>query len=190
MKHKNLKNKKGFSLIEVFASLMILSFGIAAVVILMMQSIRSSQTARDQIIASMLAQEGIELVRNLKDNGDLDGSYDNSSDSDNDLRVYKAASGNIIIQKNPASRRLSLNGNFYIHDGGTDTKFFRRIDLKVDGNILPAPSDREITATSYVTWNGEGFIASKNLSTADLTAGKCNIGNQCVSVVSVMPDIN
>jgi type II secretory pathway pseudopilin PulG len=190
MKHKNFKNKKGFSLIEVFASLMILSFGIAAVIVLMMQSIRSSQTARDQIIASMLAQEGIELVRNLKDNGDLDGTFSEASDCNGnkceDLRVDETMS---FFDKNNGLHpsRLHLKGNFFVHDDAgavVDTKFFRRIDLQVNGNILPAPSDREITATSYVTWNDSGFAAISPWPAA------CNVGNMCLSVVSVMPDIN
>ncbi|MDO8529622.1 MAG: dockerin type I domain-containing protein [bacterium] len=59
---------RGFSLIEVMIACFVLTVGILAMIDLMAISIRNSIGARDQIIASELAQEGMELVRNIRDN--------------------------------------------------------------------------------------------------------------------------
>lgn len=153
--------------------------------------------ARDQIIASQLAQEGIELVRNLKDTEKLDtyesadGNCDwtkkvDTNDCDN-LIINEAEDGEISLEEaNNDEMQLHLDDkNYYVHDSGTETKFFRRIDLEIEGDIGtdPAvPSTRIITVTSYVTWNGSGFGSFADLST------DCKVGKKCVSVVAVFPD--
>jgi len=180
-------SKKGFSLIEVLISLLIFSFGVAGVIFLMMNSVKDLQNMRDQVIASMLSQEGVELVRNLKDNEELDGppyDFDEVNDcSGNKCEELRIDSTLLFFDKsNTHPEKLYLIGSFYVHDNaGTPTKFYRRIDLEVKGSI--ASSDREIKVTSYVTWNSTGFGAVGTLPT------DCTIGNKCVSIVSKMPDI-
>jgi prepilin-type N-terminal cleavage/methylation domain-containing protein len=176
MAQKN-KNKKGFSLIEVIVTLMVLTSGISAVAVLMTGNINSSDNAKNQIVAAQLAQEGVELVRNLKDNrnaalyGITDGSHD-------DYRIDEAMAN--LDTDTFSDKRLYLNANhFYKHNAaGTATKFFRSISLLVEGDNTLIPSTRVFTVTSYVSWNGSGIPAT------------CNIASKCVSVVSVLPDLN
>lgn len=182
---KNQTVKSGFSLVEVLMTLFILSIGLVAVSFLMINNIKSSETAKNQIIASQLAQEGIELVRNLKDSKNLDTLTSGSYPS---YRIdYTMAN-----LDNYADKRLYLNGNFYTHTLNLPaaTKFYRRIDLLVTGNKLPAPSAREIKVTSYVTWNNSGFTVAAGLADASDNVINCNIANKCVPAVSVMPDLN
>ena len=173
-------SKAGFSLIEVLVAMLVLSMGFAAVFSLMTINIRSSENAKNQIIASQLAQEGLELVRNLRDNGSLDASYPDSAACTPaskciDLRIDK--DDTVLNTSTALSKLLYLNNNFYTHTAGTATKFFRKIDLSITGDKNATPSStRVITVTSYVTWNGTGVPAT------------CNIGNKCVSAVSVLPD--
>lgn len=183
---KRILFTKGLSLVEVLVSLLALSFGVIAVSMLMVGNFKNSQDTRNQIIAAQLTQEGTELVRNLKDSGALDGAvYRNSSCPPShcqDQRIdYTMAS------LSNGGKQLYLRNNFYEHQsgGGTPTKFFRKIDLEITGNSAVSPSTREIKVHVYTTWNDAGFVGSL----ANVNSAKCTIINKCVSVVSVLPDL-
>lgn len=177
-----LLSKKGFSLVEVLVTLLVLSLAISAVTFLMVGNIRNSQNAKNQIVAAHLAQEGAELIRNVKDNGKLDtSSYDDSSDGPYLGRIDMAMSN--FASGGSGRLYLSSSSGFFTHSSGTGTKFFRRISLKITGNSSTSPSTRKIIVTSYVTWNGSGFVGKL----ADL--GNCNQANKCVSSVSIIPDL-
>ncbi len=65
---KNIKTKKGFSIGEVMVAAFILLFGIVSAIFLTARSINQIGSSRDAIVATSLAQEGTELVRNVRDN--------------------------------------------------------------------------------------------------------------------------
>lgn len=166
--------KKGFSLVEVLFSLMILSIGILSASVLMTKNIRTSVNAKNQLIASELSQEGIELVKNLKDNNSdfmtivSNGSY--SIDYDKSYAAFRAT-----IADSPPQRRLYLNGGFFSHTinlGSIPTKFYRRIDVSIDA------VQKTATVLSAVIWSGDVFPAV------------CNVASSCVSTQIVMPDLN
>lgn len=166
---KSSKIKKGFSLIEVLVTLFVLSAGITGVSVLMIGNITTSETSRNQIIASNLAQEGVELVKNLKDNNQASvnlvaGSYANRR-IDNTMSALDGG----------ADKKLYTDGNFYTHvSTGTATKYFRNVSLVIVG-VAPL---RTTTVTVNVSWNGTGIPLV------------CNIANKCVSVQAVFPDAN
>lgn len=58
----------GFTLIESMVAISILFLAITGPLTLMNQSIISSRIARDRVRATYLAQEGVELARNFRDN--------------------------------------------------------------------------------------------------------------------------
>ncbi len=176
---KASENKQGFSLVEVLFSLTILSVGIIAVVLMMSSNIKNSITAKNQVIASELAQEGVELVVNFKKNDPLRFVSTN-------MVTRKPDGSNYLVDVNTtyaefaenSSQRLNINNNsgVYSHsivDPFTPTKFYRRIEIK--NNIAPV---KTIIVTSFVTWNGIGFALM----------GTCNIANKCVSIEATLPD--
>ncbi|MEK7126175.1 MAG: prepilin-type N-terminal cleavage/methylation domain-containing protein [Patescibacteria group bacterium] len=59
---------KGFTLIETMIAVTILAFAVAGPLFTASRVVVSAQTARDQLTASYLAQEGIEYVRAMRDN--------------------------------------------------------------------------------------------------------------------------
>ena len=61
-------NKKGFSLVEVLIATMVLIMGVGAVIALMSSGIKTSLSAKNQVIASGIAQEIVEMVRFMKEN--------------------------------------------------------------------------------------------------------------------------
>ena len=70
MKNKFFKIKKnipGFSLIEMLAVIFIVAIGLVGVSQLVVQSLKAQTINRRTIIAYQLAQEGIELVRSIRD---------------------------------------------------------------------------------------------------------------------------
>jgi prepilin-type N-terminal cleavage/methylation domain-containing protein len=189
-------SRKGFSLIEVLVSLLVLSIGLVSIIFLMTSSIKSFQNSKNQIIASMLAQEAIELMINLKLNNKLIGNGTIVAGCNLDVGPSGAACLNLRIDKdtflagysnggvyfnNGSDKKLYMDSNkYYTHvsSGNATTKFYRKIDLVVDGST-GSPSNRVITVTSTVIWRNDGTFPA---------ATDCNLGNQCVSVVSVMPD--
>lgn len=186
------RTRQGFSLIEVLVAVFILTVGITAVSILMVGNIKNLQLAKNQIIASVLAQEGIELVRNLKDNGKLDSavSFCDYTQEDAtppreclDLRVdIDPANGKIDDIDNGSDKRLYINNakKLYSHKnaGATATKFLRKINVSIYGVYVSAAStNRVMTVTSMVSWDDSGVFPTT-----------CNIANKCLAVESTMPD--
>jgi len=62
------KNKKGFTLIEVITVLLVVSLGMIGVLSLIVQNIQSQSLNKNTLIAYQLAQEGTELIRQVRDN--------------------------------------------------------------------------------------------------------------------------
>jgi type IV pilus modification protein PilV len=177
-KNKKIQTKKGFSLVEVLVSILVLSFGIVGISSLMMQNIKASVEAKNQIIAAELAQEGIELVRNMRDNNPVSFAADFNAPlpAGNEYIIdytYKYAKflGSASSNVSMVSAKLSLKSGFYVHNPVRTaiTKFYRKINISKDA--------ANQNVTSYVTWG-----ADPALSFAD-----CNLANQCISTLSVLP---
>lgn len=64
---KNKLQKKAFSIIEVLIGIFIFSMWLMSVYMLLQSSININLDNKNRIIASNLAREGIELVRNIRD---------------------------------------------------------------------------------------------------------------------------
>ncbi len=62
------KKEKGFSIGEVMVAMFILLVGIVDAIFLTVRSVSGLHDSRDAVIATLLAQEGVELVRNVRDN--------------------------------------------------------------------------------------------------------------------------
>jgi prepilin-type N-terminal cleavage/methylation domain-containing protein len=71
-------NKKGFTLLEVMLALGVITIGLMGVSSLVLQNIQVQDINKNYLVASMLAQEGLELVRNIRDTNFLkmDLGYD------------------------------------------------------------------------------------------------------------------
>lgn len=61
-------NKRGFSLLEVMIAIAILLVGVISILSLITSTINVNRLAQNKFIAAMLAQEGLELVHNRRDN--------------------------------------------------------------------------------------------------------------------------
>lgn len=186
-----VKYKKGFSIGEVVISSFILVIGIVAALNLVSQSLAESMDSRNAIIAAELAQEGVELVRNIRDNNMANrasgaATFDKlPSNSDTGCTIDKDSTcigpGGGCDNCNPGSgnKQLHYTGSFYKHSGGPVTRFSRKIDLTYQDTTPPidGATRDELWVTSTVIW-GSSFPAAAN----------CNIANKCVSVQAVLTD--
>lgn len=121
MSNLKSKNKKAFSLIEALVAISILMIGILSAFILVIRTLANIPHVQSRLIATNLAQEGVELVRQIRDtnfvnsstfrNGLISGEYQIDSSErilypfdqtdflkfDNDKQIYSYNSG----EKNP-----------------------------------------------------------------------------------------
>lgn len=77
--------KKGFTLIEALVAIFILSASITALMTVVSQSIFNSSYIKNKAVAISLAQEGIELVRNIQDSALLANDYASFDDLGTDM---------------------------------------------------------------------------------------------------------
>lgn len=63
-----MRKKKSFTLIEVILAISIFTLAVGGSFVLIQQTINAVYLAQSRLIAYYLAQEGVELVRNLRDN--------------------------------------------------------------------------------------------------------------------------
>ncbi len=177
-----LSSQKGFSLIEVLFSLWVVSMGVVAISALMSGNIKTTTNAKNQVIASSLAQEGIELVKNLKDNNPATFTSVSGEKTDGaEYRIDLSTDYPGLISNINSDKRLYLINDLtriYSHAGTIPTKFYRKIEITNDSLA------KNVIVTSFVVWNNSGFPVVPY----DPITNPCNIANKCVSVVAVLPD--
>ena len=71
---KSQKYDSGFTLLESLVAVAILTVGISTAALLVVQSIQIGGKIQKRIIAAHLAQEGVEVIRNIRDSNWLSGS--------------------------------------------------------------------------------------------------------------------
>lgn len=173
LKQKN----KGFTLVETLVAVTILVIGSLGPIAIAAQGIVSAGYAKDQIVAYYLAQEGLELVRNVRDSNAIQGKTDPDILSPDywlfgleNCETSFSAIGCRIDAKNPTAvaTKCSNDGssckNFTLDNkgyygytpGGTQTKYKRTINTTVSGNI--------VTVVVRMDWNSHNNPRSLTLS--------------------------
>jgi Tfp pilus assembly protein PilV len=157
---QKIKNKQGFSFIEVMFVVFILSTTLVVFIQVITKSMNHSMESRDSIIAAGLAQEGVELVKNIRDNNwaQKRKAFDSPFPSGScgiDYNVHKNCDF--------GSYNLNFDGNFYNHGLGAATKFSRKIAISGSGETK--------TITSYVVWEETSLPDDST---------NCSVSNKCV----------
>ncbi len=140
---KKVNNSKAFSVLEMIIAIAIISIGLLGLVSLGTQNTRVGYINKNSLTASMLAQEGLELVRNNRDNNwrSVVASWSNNLIGDGDYVVdYTGFLDDSVDNIDEPGARLYLDSNgFYVHNNtGKSTPFFRLITVvdKVDYIIV------------------------------------------------------
>lgn len=161
MNYATLKNSRGFSMIELMASIFILSFGIILIYNVFSNFIVVTNTISSRLTAVYLAKEGMEIVKNVRDNNFINNrnwDKDINSCSSGCQADYKAgtaseASVNKIKNYNANQFLLMNSDGFYGYDSGVDSKFKRKITITSQGSDA-------LKVVTQIFWNYNG----KNIS--------------------------
>lgn len=144
------KSNRGFTLIEAIVALVLVSVAMGPVFILATSAINVASRIEHNLVASNLAQEGIEVIRNIRDTNWTSGTAFDNNLSVGTWRVeWDTVSGGLTpVGSNPV---LKKNNGLYNYTTGTDTVFRRTV-------IISKPNSSELVLVSSVTWIERGNI--------------------------------
>jgi hypothetical protein len=166
---KNGKPLTGFTIIELIITVFILSIAVIGVFSAFSVMVIMTSSISDRLVAGYLAQEGAEIIRNIRDNNWLKMDEDPESYTW-DYEIYKCF-GSVGCQVDyttlyltnpiaPYSNEKYLNideNNFYSYKDGQETKFKRKITME----YLPN-SDYAIKVKVEVFWKEKPSILNPN----------------------------
>lgn len=154
---EKIKDNRGFSFIELLAVMFIVNVGLVALISMSLQAIQTERFNRNVLIAAQLAQEGIELVRNVRDNDWQNGVVPNTifdAPIDGVYAIDYTLGSAAVLAGGLADNnsKLYLDGRgYYSHDStGTSTKFRRAITIHPEG-IASTTVDSEVRFSDGVT---------------------------------------
>lgn len=152
--------QRGFTIIELIATIAILSFGILGVYSAFTPFIALNSNISYRLTASYLAQDGLEIIRNIRDNNFVAGrpwSQGLLSCSFGCQADYKTGTSGETpanqLQSYGAGNFLNLNSDgFYSYDAGTPTKFKRQITIaQVSTDVL------HVYVQIFWDYNGQSY---------------------------------
>ncbi len=132
---KYIRQQKGFSLMGVLVSFFIMAVGIVAILSLANISLKGFGISKKNLIASHLAQEGIEIVRYIRQaNEDADNRwadwYNGFSTAPRAYRVQYDKDRFLRYSETP----LKIDDyGLYQYDLGQDTGFYRKLTIRKMG---------------------------------------------------------
>ena len=155
-KETKKNNNKGFTLLETIIAIFVISVGLVGVAAIIFQIFALASISSNDLIASYLAQEGIEIVRNIRDGNWLE-QRNNPAILWTDGLTFGQWEGDFTNMQNltpwtGAGRHLNIDVNgFYSHASGTPTRFQRKITIS-EG---PAPGE-SINVRVEIFWSERG----------------------------------
>jgi Tfp pilus assembly protein PilV len=180
-----LGNSEGQTLIETVVAIGLLTTGIVGGLALAVYSLSSSDTVLKQVVATGLAREGIEIVRNIRDSNWKSGTLtDCSADMGAGQVCYTTWHNNMPglpgnnntraefnLSTNSWSMQSSGGPNFqmfpgasgtFLHSGSGSVVYSRRVNLSTDTAAPFSPNNFRIAIESVVWWTGRGCPLTNN----------------------------
>ncbi len=142
------KKERGFSLLGVVVSLFLVTVGLLGFTGLFSAMEALSAQNKNDLVAGFLAQEGIEIVRRIRENAsELNWSDWHSSVSSGDYSVQYDSSDLEPFQSAPL--KFDQNTFVYSYDSGNNSLFYRTVRLqKVD--------DDQTVVSVIISWSSKG----------------------------------
>lgn len=159
MKRPTRSQSGGFLLVEAMVSMSVLMVGVLGIFALMSQSIKLTRTINDQYVATYLAAEGIEVVKNIFDSNALTdpGAWNiNGFDADAcyelDYQTESLSSASSASCSGSGAAQLLFDGTSYGYEGGVESGFARTVQVSpvMDGAQIG------VRVRSAVRWAGGG----------------------------------
>ncbi len=139
------KSGSGFTLIETLVGIALLVGVLVGPVTFLSTSFTRAGPSEDRLTSLYLAQEGVELVRAIRDNNVLAELAWNNGLSDGTYEIdYNSG---LTAYSNPGTKLLfDTATGIYSYDSGVNSKFVRRVTIS---NL----SGTQMRVTSTVEWN-------------------------------------
>ncbi|MDO8524056.1 MAG: prepilin-type N-terminal cleavage/methylation domain-containing protein [bacterium] len=158
-KYNNLiKSNAGFTLMEVFIAMSVLSIGVVGAFSVLPAMIKNQTMNADKFLASQIANEGMELVRNLRDNNFLTGqNWETGLTSCAIGDSCEIDYNDTAMQINDRFLQIDPSNGFYNYGVGPNSKFKRKITISTADPTL-------LNVKVRVSWNGKGspFLIEEN----------------------------
>ena len=154
-----LKKSEGFTLLELLFVISIFTMAALAIFTIAQYPLFRTSISISRLTAAYLSKEGIEIVRNIRDENWLNGRLWNTGLGAGEYELdYDDSSLSIF-----SGRKLRFDGNYYNLDFGGETKFTRKITITPD---IDEGADI-LKVVSEVSWNEKGnsysFKVQENL---------------------------
>lgn len=116
--NKNRRNRSAFSMIEIVAVLLVVSIGMGGIMSLIIQNIQTQSVSRKNLVAYQLAQEGVELIRQIRDTNWLGSSeWTTNLSAGNYYMDYLMATPYVSTQISDG-RLIKNQNNMYVSSPG------------------------------------------------------------------------
>ncbi len=145
-------NQKGFTIVESLIALVILSLALSPMLVVVTMSSRIATSVKNNLAAAMLAQEGMEVVRAIRDTNWLNGRSfnvglnENTIGSTRDGLVQYNTVSDLLAYDTNARLNLDATSGIYSYADATPTIFSRKISITRVGAV-------ELKIVSEVIWN-------------------------------------
>jgi len=149
-------NNKGFSLIEVLLSVFIITVAVLGLYNGINYSYNSIEKAKDKFVASYLAEEGIELVKNLRDSNYIASLAWNNGLTACTVGCRIDANDSALDATTPTTPLLIDANGFYSYNSGTQTIFSRKI-------VITSIETYKIKVSVTVYYGDEEFLLEQYL---------------------------
>ena len=166
------KNHKGFTLIETLVSILIFSAALLSLMAIAGKGIGETEVAKEETVAHYLAQEGLEVVRNVRDTNYLnsaawDANFGTMCAYPNTCNVsYNGGTSTPTLETCTSNCQVAenANGQFVDAPGSGYSPYTRKI--YVTGTIAPGQTATgEYKVTSVVTWTSKSIPRTVVLET-------------------------
>lgn len=150
------KKQQGFTLIEALIAIFIITVGAGGAFSLIYQTTAMMRFTHNRLVASYLAQEGVEIVRNIRDQNFLRAYYGESIDwlegirceaGDQEQQCQADYLDNSLDQFVENEPLYETENGFFVHSGGggsTPSQFTREIIINPQGD--------RVDVTAKVSW--------------------------------------
>ena len=144
---------KGFTIIEVLIAVAVITIGVLGILGVIYQTTSYIALSSSRLVAIYLAQEGMEIVRNIRDTNWLNNrSWDEGL---NIMGEWEAVYDESALTTFQEGRNLKTNGGFYNYNSGQDTKFKRKITIS-DPGLISCGGVICLSVKSEVSWQHFG----------------------------------
>lgn len=164
-------------MLEVLLSVFVLSVGLMTIVAVISGSLRYSYETRDNIIATGLAQEGIELVRNVRDNNLITSDGFDTYFHDNREHCMISVTTDLDcnnVRGAIARYHLQYSGGLYTDVDNTEERYSRFIYI----DYRDSGGDKRALVRSFVVWGS--FAPTVANIPNDGNPANCNASPNCV----------